>query len=207
MKRFLSILLVALGILIVLAVVLYVGVLIGVRLPTARDVALKNLRQLEEAFLGSTQVSPPVLLPLRLESYFEQYCDYTGGMGIGFDARDTYDYRFRQHLKQNQDPEAKRLFVLQHLHQDVDGSLRRFEDGIVMTGKTSSRPLTLSEWQATRQEILRQLEDLATYAAFTNYWTGSQDLFDHPDPALEMHWIDELRQKMGTLTNAPVSVR
>src|SRR5262252_3026349 len=66
-------------------------------------------------------------LPPRLDSYFEDYCDYTGGMGIGFVASHTYDYRFRQHLKETHDPELKRLFVLQHLHRDVEFALGDFE--------------------------------------------------------------------------------
>src|SRR4051812_48351155 len=84
-----------------------------------------------------------VTLPPRLDSYFEQYCDYTGSLGIGFVAWHTYDYRFRQHLKETHDPELKRLFVLQHLNRDVEFALNDFEKGIVRTGKTSSRPLTL----------------------------------------------------------------
>src|SRR5664279_5596616 len=80
----------------------------------------------------SLRVSPAaVSLPPRLDSYFEDYCDYTGNLGIGFVAWHTYDYRFRQHLKTTQDPELKRLYVLQNLHRDVEISLRDFQAGIV----------------------------------------------------------------------------
>jgi len=61
-----------------------------------------------------------VSLPPRLDSYFEEYCDYTGNMGIGFVADHTWDYQFRHRLKTTTDPELKRLFVLQHLYADVE---------------------------------------------------------------------------------------
>src|SRR5688572_24750628 len=101
--------------------------------------------------------SSTVALPPRLDSYFEQYCDYTGGLGIGFVATHTYDYRFRQRLKETHDPELKRLFVLQHLNRDVEWALDDFEKGIARTGKASSRPLTLSEWQDTQKKIQAQI--------------------------------------------------
>ncbi|MFT5524599.1 MAG: hypothetical protein ACI9HK_002554 [Pirellulaceae bacterium] len=72
----------------------------------------------------------------RLQRYFERYCDYTGGMGIGFVASHTYDFNFRQHLKKTDDEELKRLFVLQHLYRDVDSSLRDYEEGRIRIGKT-----------------------------------------------------------------------
>ena len=62
----------------------------------------------------------PVADDARLQKYFERYCDYTGGMGIGFVASHTYDYKFRQHLKSTNDPELKRLFVLWHLYRELD---------------------------------------------------------------------------------------
>ena len=82
----------------------------------------------------SSHVSPAavVTLPTRLNSYFEDYCDYTGNLGIGFDPAHTYDYRFRQHLKQTQDPELKRFFVLRNLFRDVEIALRDFQAGIVI---------------------------------------------------------------------------
>lgn len=152
------------------------------------------------------QEAPPatVALPPRLDSYFEQYCDYTGGLGIGFVASHTYDYRFRQHLKETHDPELKRLFVLQHLHRDVEFALDDFEKGIVRTGKAASRPLTLSEWQDTQKKIQAQIDDLATYYAFTNFATN-RDPFDPPDPELDSMWIEELRGKIRSVTNSPAA--
>src|ERR1051325_3650719 len=104
---------------------------------------------------GHLPPNPPVTAssPPRLEDYFETYCDYTGGLGIGFVPAHTYDYRFRQRLKNTKDPELKRLFVLQHLSGGVEAALDDFQRGIVWTGKSSSRPLTLSEWQTTREKI------------------------------------------------------
>lgn len=144
-----------------------------------------------------------VSLPPRLESYFERYCDYTGSLGIGFVAWDTYDYRFRQHLRETRDPELKRLFVLQHLSQDVECALADFEKGIVRTGKASSRPPTLSEWQDTRKQIQAQIADLASYYAFTNFATTNRNLFDSSDARLDSMWIEELREKIKSITNAP----
>jgi hypothetical protein len=147
----------------------------------------------------------PVALPLRLDSYFEDYCDYTGSLGIGFVAWHTFDYRFRQHLKATQDPELKRLFVLQNLHRDVEISLREFGAGIVVTGKTSSRPLTLSEWRSTQQRIQTQIDDLAAYTAFTNFATVSHDTMDRSDRTLDASWVEELRETLRSITNAPAA--
>lgn len=153
------------------------------------------------------QAAPPstIALPPRLDSYFEQYCDYTGSLGIGFVAWHTYDYRFRQHLKETHDPELKRLFVLQHLNQDVEWALGDFEKGIVRTGKTSSRPLTISEWQDTQKKIQAQIADLTTYYAFTNFATTNRAPFDPQDPKLDSMWIEELREKLRSITNAPAA--
>jgi hypothetical protein len=144
-------------------------------------------------------------LPPRLNSYFETYCDYTGGLGIGFDPSHTYDYRFRQHLKTVHDPELKRLFVLQNLHRNVEFALNDFERGIMQTGKSSSRPLTLSEWQSTRQNIETQINDLVTYSAFTNFAVASNNPFDQSDSGLDVIWIDELRARLHSITNIPAS--
>jgi hypothetical protein len=146
-----------------------------------------------------------VTLPPRLDSYFEQYCDYTGSLGIGFVAWHTYDYRFRQHLKETHDPELKRLFVLQHLNRDVEFALNDFEKGIVRTGKTSSRPLTLSEWRDAQKSIQAQIDDLATYYAFTNFATLKRNPFDPPAAKLDSMWIEELRGKLRSITNAPAA--
>lgn len=155
------------------------------------------LKQGEQAVTPSTVVMPP-----RLDSYLEQYCDYTGSLGIGFDASHTYDYRFRQHLKATHDPEIKRLFVLQHLHRDVELALGDFEKGIIRTGKTSSRPLTLSEWQNKRKEIQAQIDDLATYSAFTNFATMDRDPLNPLNPKLDTMWIEELNGKLRGISNS-----
>lgn len=157
-------------------------------------------KQPEKAAPPSTFALPP-----RLDSYFEQYCDYTGGLGIGFVATHTYDYRFRQHLKKTHDPELKRLFVLQHLNRDVEWALDHFEKGIVRTGKSSARPLTLLEWEDTQKKIQAQIDDLATYYAFTNFATTNRDPFDPPDPKLDSTWIEEFREKLRSITNAPAA--
>ena len=148
---------------------------------------------------------PAATLPPRLDSYFESYCDYTGGLGIGFVPSHTYDYRFRQRLKTAQDPELKRLFVLQHLHRDVEFALDDFKRGIVRTGKSSSRPLTLLEWQSTQQSIQTQIDDLAAYSAFTNFVSTTSDPLDPPDPSLDRNWVDGLRGKLRSITNAPAA--
>ena len=156
---------------------------------------------------ASTVPLSNIELPPRLNSYFEEYCDYTGGLGIGFNPSHTYDYRFRQRLKTTQDPELKRLLVLQHLYRDVEVALGELKSGVVRIGKDSYRPLTLSEWQSTRQSIQTQIDDLATYSAFTNFAKATRDPFDHQDPNLESGWIEELLEKLQSLTNAPTSPR
>ena len=148
---------------------------------------------------------PTATLPPRLDSYFESYCDYTGGLGIGFVPSHTYDYRFRQRLKTSKDPELKRLFVLQHLHEDVEFALDDFQQGIVKTGKSSSRVLTLSEWQSTQRSIQTQINDLAAYSAFTNFATAIRDPMDPADPSLDTSWIEELRERLRSVTSAPAA--
>ncbi len=154
-----------------------------------------------------TPLTPPpdVALPPRLDWYFENYCDYTGSLGIGFDPSHTYDYRFRQRLKTTLDPELKRLFVLQQLHRDVEYALDDFEKGIVRTGKSSSRPLTFSEWQSARQSIRTQIGDLDAYSAFSNFSKARPDRFDSPNPSLDSSWIEELRGKLRSVTNTPAT--
>jgi hypothetical protein len=150
--------------------------------------------------------APPsqATLPDLLQSRFEDYCDYAGGLGIGFVAWDTYDYRFRQYLKRTQDPELKRLYVLENLHRDTELALEDLQKGIIRTGKTSSRPLTAVEWKAARQRISEQIEDLAKYTTFTNYAVSARDPMDSPDPHL-MFWVDGLRETLRNITNAPES--
>ena len=135
-------------------------------------------------------------LPPRLDVYFQQYCDYTGSLGIGFCADHTYDYRFRQYLKKTEDPELKRLYVLYHLHQSLDWAIRDYEKGIVMTGKTSSRPLTPDEWKETKQRLIGEIDDLSAYVAFTNHATNAKDIFDQPDSELDQKWVAEKRKKV-----------
>jgi hypothetical protein len=159
---------------------------------------------------GCTKQTPPnfpssVVLPPRLDSYFETYCDYTGGLGIGFVPSHTYDYRFRQGLKTTHDPELKRLFVLQHLHRDVEFALDDFEKGIVRTGKSSFKPLTSQEWQSTQRSIQTQIDDLAAYTAFTNFVTAVRDPLDPADPSLDSKWIEDLYRKLRGITNAPAA--
>jgi hypothetical protein len=140
--------------------------------------------------------STSTVLPPRLDEYFRQYCDYTGSLGIGFCADHTYDYRFRQYLKKTEDPEVKRLYVLHHLHQSLDWAIRDFEKGIVMTGKTSSRPLTPEEWKETKHRLLGKIDDLSVYVAFTNHATSATDIFDQLDPDMDQEWIEEKRKKI-----------
>jgi hypothetical protein len=149
--------------------------------------------------------SRAVTFPPRLDSYFQDYCDYTGNLGIGFDPLHTYDYRFRQRLKTMRDPELKRLFVLQHLHQDVEFALDDLERGVIRTGQSSSRSLTLLEWQNTQRSIQTQIDDLAAYTAFTNFTVDRHDPLAPVDPNLDTGWIDELRGRLRNVTNAPAA--
>lgn len=142
-------------------------------------------------------------LPARLDAYFEAYCDDMGSLGIGFVASHTFDYRFRHHLKGTQDPELKRLYVLQHLHREVEWSLRDFKEGVIRTGKSSYRPLTLPEWQAAKQSLLTRIDDLATYSAFTNFATVSKSNPDLFDPGMDAAWITELQKTLQSVTSAP----
>ena len=144
-------------------------------------------------------------LPPRFQSYFEDDCDYTGNLGIGFVPTHTYDYRFRQQLKTTQDTELKRLFVIEHLYRDIGFALDDFERGRIQIGQASYRPLTLSEWQSTRQSIQTQIDDLAAYSAFTNFVAAARDPMDPRDPSLDKMWIDELRDRLRAVTNAPAA--
>lgn len=126
-------------------------------------------------------------------------------MGIGFDSSQTYDYRFRQQLKTTQDIELKRLFVLQNLYRDVEFALDDFERGRIRIGLSSYRPLTLSEWQSARQSIQTQIDDLATYSTMTNFAPVTRDPFDSRDPNLDKMWIEQLRERLHSVTNAPAA--
>ena len=144
-------------------------------------------------------------LPPRLNSYFEEYCDYTGNMGIGFAPDHTWDYEFRHRLKSTADPELKRLFVLQNLYRDVQFALLDFGAGKIRTGQAEYRPLTADEWLKTREDIQRKIDDLTTYASFTNFMSSSFDLMYTPDATLDLTWVDELRQQLRGITNAPAA--
>lgn len=100
---------------------------------------------------------------VKLDGYFARYCDYTGGMGIGFVASHTYDFKFRQHLKTTQDYELRRLFVLQNLYAEVESAISDFEQGIVMTGKGLSRQMNSDERASMRSRIVEQLRDLSRF--------------------------------------------
>ena len=99
----------------------------------------------------------------KLDTYFTQYCNDTGGLGIGFVASHTYDYKFRQRLKSTTDPELKRLFVLQHLYRDVDSKIRDYERGQIRVGKVDYRKMTPEETETARKELLVMLDDLAAF--------------------------------------------
>jgi hypothetical protein len=142
-------------------------------------------------------------LPPRLDSYFEQFCDETGNMGIGFAPWDTYDYRFRQRLKKTKDTELKRLYVLKNLHREVEYRLRDFRVGRMQIGQGVYRPLTLAEWLSAQQSIQAKLNDLAVYSTFTNFAVASQDVYDRPDASEDTRWIEELRETLRSVTNAP----
>ncbi len=146
-----------------------------------------------------------VALPPRLDSYFEEYCDYTGNMGIGFDPDHTWDYEFRHRLKSTTDPELKRLFVLQSLYRDVQFALRDFGAGKIRTGQAQYRPLTPDEWIKTRQDIQRRIDDLTAYASFTNFTSSSFDPMYTPDLSLDLAWVGELMQQLRGITNAPAA--
>jgi hypothetical protein len=115
----------------------------------------------------------------KLDAYFQRYCGYTGNMGIGFIARDTYDYQFRQRLASTQDPELKRLFVLFHLYDDVDQAISALEESTVRVGKDQWRDMSPAEREAARQAIVNALDDL--------------NRFDPGDP---QHEIAEFRERL-----------
>lgn len=108
----------------------------------------------------------------KLDKYFERYCDYTGGLGIGFNASHTYDYKFRQLLKETKDAELKRLFVLQHLYRELDRAMGDYQRGEIRVGKVEYRKMTPAEMEQARKRLVEKLDDLAE--------------FDPDDPAHEI---------------------
>lgn len=109
------------------------------------------------------RMKPPPTNESKLDKYFKNYCDYTGGLGIGFVASHTYDFKFRQHLKRTRDEDLKRLFVLQHLYSDLDRAVRNFGEGIIYVGKVETRKMTSREKKAIRKKLLKQLDDLEEF--------------------------------------------
>ena len=99
----------------------------------------------------------------KLQEYFERYCDDDESLGIGFVAWHTYDHKFRQHLKNTNDEELKRLFVLRHLYQHVDFALSDFEENKIQIGKNMSRKMTDDEKKERREEILGMLDDIEEF--------------------------------------------
>ena len=99
----------------------------------------------------------------RLQTYFERYCDYTGGMGIGFVASHTYDHQFRQHLKKSEDFELKRLFVLQHLYRELDDVVSDYQDGRIRVGKVEYREMSDDEKLDAKNRIIEMLDDLTAF--------------------------------------------
>ena len=99
----------------------------------------------------------------KLDTYFVRYCDYTGGMGIGFVASHSYDFKFRQHLKETKDPELKRLFVLQHLYGDLDVAMSHYERGEIRVGKAEYRKMTLAETVTAKKRLMEMLDDLEKF--------------------------------------------
>src|SRR5687768_15965464 len=97
---------------------------------------------------NESQSQETALEKSKLDTYFERYCDYTGGLGIRHVASHTYDYKFRQHLKETKDPELKRLFVLQHLYRELDFAMRDYERGEIRVGKVEYRKMTQTELDA-----------------------------------------------------------
>jgi hypothetical protein len=107
------------------------------------------------------QDSPPK--KSKLDTYFEQYCDYTGGLGIGFVPSHTYDYKFRQHLRKTKDPELKRLFVLHHLYRDVEIAMDLYERGEIRVGKAEYRKMTPVEMESAKKDLVEMLDDLEKF--------------------------------------------
>src|SRR5262245_34729458 len=77
-----------------------------------------------------------------LGRYFNDYCDYTGSLGIGFFPGPTYDYEFRQRLKKTTDMELKRLFVLKRLYIEAGQAISQFEMGLISVDRGETRKMT-----------------------------------------------------------------
>jgi hypothetical protein len=101
----------------------------------------------------------------QLEDYVNRYCSYTGNMGIGIDASDTYEYAFRQRLAKSKDPELLRLFVLWHLYDEVQNAIEQLDLRTVRIGQNLWRPMTPMEYETERLRILGELENLSQFDA------------------------------------------
>ena len=131
-------------------------------------------------------------------------------MGIVGHAPDTYDYWYRQHIRDTTDVELKRLFVLRHLHRELDFALSDYELGRIRIGKVQYRPFTDTERQEAHDSLITRIADLAAYTAFTNYSVPILTLNERVDlPVLpknfrEAAFIDELRVRVSAVqhTNA-----
>ena len=99
----------------------------------------------------------------KLQEYFERYCDDDDSLGIGFVAWQTYDNKFRQYLKNTNDEELKRLYVLRHLYQDVDFALSDFDEDRIQIGKNMYRKMTDDEKRNAKEQILGMLDDLEEF--------------------------------------------
>jgi hypothetical protein len=114
----------------------------------------------------------PAEVSKKLDKYFNRFCDYTGGMGIGFVSTHTYDLAFRQQLKKSQDPELKRFFVLKNLFVEIQFDIDEYQKGVKRVGKTEYQPLTPEEKTQARQQILETLHDLDAFGdKETTRWT------------------------------------
>jgi hypothetical protein len=146
---------------------------------SAQDLNSKSLRSSVTGDKHDQQAKPSTIAEalkpheiVKLDKYFQRYCDYTGGLGIGLVASHTYAYKFRQYLKNTKDNELKRLFVLNHLYGEIDIAIHDYEHGVVRVGKADERQMTSDEKVATRKELLYKLDDL--------------ELFDPRDPEREI---------------------
>ena len=112
---------------------------------------------------STTHAQDAATVQSKLDKYFERYCDYTGGLGIGHDASHTYDYTFRQRLKGTKDAELKRLFVLQHLYRELDHAMGDYQRGEIRVGKAEYRKMTPAEMEKARKALIEMLDDLAEF--------------------------------------------
>lgn len=130
--------------------------------------------------LETKELAPEV--SKKLDKYFERFCDYTGGMGIGFVSTHTYEFAFRQQLKNSQDPILKRAFVLKNLFIEIGFDIDEYQKGVKRVGKTEYEPLTAEEKAQARQNILDKLNDLDAFGdKETPGWTKElRDNIDKP---------------------------